>query len=178
MASNEPLGFISLNANGLGNPKILTGLIRWLNKFHNAASKIIYLQETHSIKKNEARWRKEWNNREIIFSHGSSGSKGVAIILPKTIDWEKNSIICSQNGRYVSVKIIVGDKTFYLINCYAPNTTKVKDQLQWLSEIQEILLENREENIIIGGDFNDVFIPALDRYRCKPNTRETEYIKA
>jgi hypothetical protein len=35
-----------------------------------------------------------------------------------------------------------------------------------------------DSNIIIGGDLNDCFIPHLDKYRCKPKTNETEYVKA
>ena len=37
---------------------------------------------------------------------------------------------------------------------------------------------NSDKNIIIGGDLNDAFIPHLDKFRCKPNTMETEYVKA
>ena len=44
--------------------------------------------------------------------------------------------------------------------------------------IQKILVDNNERNIIVGGDLNDVFIPALDRYRSKLNAQETEYVKA
>jgi hypothetical protein len=36
---------------------------------------------------------------------------------------------------------------------------------------------NSDTNIIIGGDLNDAFIPRLDKFRCKPNTMETEYVK-
>jgi exonuclease III len=178
MASNEPLGFLSLNTNGLGETNKRLSLIGWLDKFHNASSKIILLQETHSTDRTKALWEKQWHNREIICSHGDSGSRGVAIVLPKNVDYTVNSIIRSNNGRYVSINITFGKNTFCLINGYAPNTNKPKDQLKWLSEIQKILIDNNEENVIVGGDLNDVFIPMLDRFRCKPNTMETEYVKA
>ena len=178
MELNEPLGFLSLNANGLGETNKRLSLIGWLDKFHNAAAKIIFLQETHSTEKTQALWRKQWNNREIIFSHGDSGSRGVAIVLPKTLDYEITEVIRSTIGRYVSVNIKIGQNNFYLINGYAPNTTKPKDQLKWLTEIQNILVANNEKNIIIGGDLNDVFIPALGRFNCKPNAKETDYVKA
>jgi hypothetical protein len=55
---------------------------------------------------------------------------------------------------------------------------KLQDQLAWLSKIQEILDPNSDKSIIIGGDLNDAFIPKLDKYRCKPNVVETEYIRA
>ena len=53
-----------------------------------------------------------------------------------------------------------------------------KNQLKWLEHIQNILQEHGEANIIIGGDLNDCFIPSLDKYKCKPNTQPTEYVKA
>jgi exonuclease III len=174
----EPISLISLNANGLGEAKKRIKLIGWLKKFYNADNKIIFLQETHTTLKTEPLWDKEWNYRKIIYSHGTSGSKGVAIIFPKNMKYEIHNTKVSQNGRYIAVTVTINDAKFCLINGYAPNTTKLKDQLKWLSEIQTILQENMDTNYIIGGDLNDVFIPMLDRFRCKPGTVETEYVKA
>ena len=78
MSTPEPLGLISLNANGLGEVRRCRTLIQWLNKFHNASSKIIFLQETHSMN----------GTIDIYFSHGDSGSKGVAIIFPKVDNYK------------------------------------------------------------------------------------------
>jgi exonuclease III len=174
----EPLGLLSLNANGLGEAKNRLNLIEWVNKFHNGQKKIILLQETHSTERVEEDWRKEWGFREIVFSHGTSGSKGVAIIFPKHIKYSLEAIKRSQDGRYVSVNVTIDNNKLCIINCYAPNTTKLKDQLKWLEQIQSILLDNSDRNIILGGDLNNVFIPHLDRYKCKPGVVETEYVKA
>ena len=174
----EPISLISLNANGLGKANKRRKLIGWLNKFHNADKKIIFLQETHTTPKIVPLWDKEWNYRKIIYSHGTSGSKGVAIIFPKNMEYEIHDIKLSQEGRYIAVTMTTNDTKFCLINGYAPNTTKLQDQLKWLSEIQIILENNLDTNFIIGGDLNDCFIPMLDRFRCKPGTAETEYVKA
>ena len=174
----EPLSIISLNANGLGDLNKRNSIIGWLKKFHNAENKIICLQETHTTTKIEPLWRKEWNNRKIIFSHGTSGSKGTAIIFPKHMDYTIKDTKISPNGRYIAVSVTIDNSNFCLINCYAPTCNKARDQLKWLEEIQQILQQNTEPNIIIGGDLNDVFIPHLDRYNCKPGTAETEYVKA
>ena len=174
---SDPLGLISLNANGLGEIKKRNMVFEWLKTQHNAASKIVFLQETHTNVRSETLWKNEWDLGEIIFSHGNSGSKGVAIMLPKTMEYTKNSVKCSGNGRYIAINITIEENTFCIINGYAPNCNKLKDQLKWLSEIQEIIEENNDANIIIGGDLNDVFIPMLDRYQCKSNTVETEYVK-
>jgi hypothetical protein len=50
--------------------------------------------------------------------------------------------------------------------------------MSWLEEIQLILQKYDNTHIIIGGDLNDCFIPHLDKYRCKPGTPETNYVKA
>jgi exonuclease III len=176
--ANEPISLISLNANGLGKANKRIKLIGWLKKFHNADKKIIFLQETHTTVRTEPIWNKEWNYRKIIYSHGTSGSKGVAIILPKNMNYEINNTKISPDGRYIALTMTINDTKFCLINGYAPNTTKTQDQLKWLSEIQTILQENMDTNYIIGGDLNDVFIPMLDRFRCKQGTAETEYVKA
>jgi exonuclease III len=152
-------------------------IIRWLDKFHDGEKKIILLQETHASSKVEEIWKKEWKYRRIIFSLGTSGSKGVAIIFPKQMDYKIIDIKRSTNGRYVAVKVKI-ENQFCIINFYAPNCNRLKDQLEWLSEIQEIIQENSDANLIIGGDLNDCFIPHLDRYKCKPGTVETEYVKA
>ena len=176
MESHEPLNLISLNTRGLGNINKRLRLIGWLNKTHNAETKIIFLQETHSTLKSESQWKKDWGGRKVIFSHGGSNSKGVAIILPNNPNYIINDTKLSPDGRYIALNITIDNSTFCLINCYAPN--KPKDQLKWLNQIQEILIANTSNNIIIGGDLNDVFIPALDRYNCKPNVKETEYVNA
>jgi exonuclease III len=178
MCTVEPLSLLSLNANGLGDPSKRRNLICWLNKFHNSKSKFIFLQETHCTNKTEIRWKKEWDNRDIEFSNGDSGSRGVAIIFPKNGDYKINEIIKSKNGRYIAINITIDNKIFCLINCYVPNKGKLQDQLAWLAEIQQILVKNSDTNIIVGGDLNDHFIPKLDKYKCKLNEKETEYVKA
>ena len=54
----EPLGLISLNTNGLGEPRKRLTVMEWLKKFHNAKEKIVFLQETHSIEKTAPLWKK------------------------------------------------------------------------------------------------------------------------
>jgi exonuclease III len=71
MESHEPLGFISLNARGLGDVKKRLNLINWLNNFHNAKSKIIFLQETHSTERSEQLWKNNWEGYEMFFLMGT-----------------------------------------------------------------------------------------------------------
>ena len=176
--SKTPLSIISLNTNGMAEASKRRSVKIWLTKFHNAENKFIFLQETHTTSKSEALWKKEWDQRKILFSHGTSGSAGAVIIFPRNENYIINTSKVSQQGRYVTASVTIEDNKFCLINCYAPNTNKPKDQLKWLAEIQQILQDNMDYNTIIGGDLNDCFIPHLDKYKCKPGTKETEYVKA
>ena len=178
MNPTEPFGLISLNANGLGKIKKRNSLFHWLKQFHNAETKIVFIQETHTTEKIEKSWEKEWDKCDIYFSHGSSDSKGVATIIPKAMNCKVNTIDRSKNGRFLAINITINENTFYIVNCYAPNTTNVKDQLAWLTQVQTLINKNIESNLIIGGDLNDVFNPQMDRYRCPPNVKVTEYMKA
>jgi hypothetical protein len=46
---------------------------------------IVFLQETHSSPGDEEQWMKEWDG-DLIFSHGSSNSKGVIIGFTKNLN--------------------------------------------------------------------------------------------
>jgi exonuclease III len=137
------------------------------------------LQETHSVEKNVPLWKKQWGGSgQLIFSHGTSGSTGVATIIHFSMNYKIKTINRSLDGRYLAIHLDIDEIPYCIINCYAPNTNNLKKQLIWLEHTQNILQEYSDSNIIIGGDLNDVFIPMLDRYKCKPGIQPTEYVKA
>ena len=101
---NIPLNILSLNARGLNKNQKKNKLFFWLNKVHKTKDKIIFLQETHITKENE--WK--WNNLstgKTFFSNGTSKSKGVAILLPKSLEYKLLEEIIDKNGRYIALKI-------------------------------------------------------------------------
>ena len=79
-----------------------------------------FLQETHSKSDTETQWKNEWGG-EIILSHGSPNSCGVAILLKKGVDCVIHSKILDSQGRYIILKAEIKDKMYVLINIYAPN---------------------------------------------------------
>ena len=139
---NEPLSLISLNTNGLGEVKKRGSTIGWLKNTHKAKDKIIFLQETHTTKKSESIWKKEWNEWEIFFSSGGSNCKGVATFIPKSMNYKINEVNSDPNGRYLAINITINNVTYCLINCYAPN--KPNDRIIWLAPIQEIIQKNED----------------------------------
>ncbi len=149
----------SLNVRGIHSKKT-----KRLKHFHNFKKKypnsFIFLQETHSSKDIEIIWSREWGG-EIIYAHGSTSSRGVAILCPHNIEYKLDKIIADTNGRYLFVKILVGDEEFLLANTYAPSGEQA-EKLSFLSEYKNILAQHNQCTIVLGGDFNIHLNPALD----------------
>ena len=87
MSLNPRVTFNSLNVRGLNNEKKRQTIFQWLKSSHQG---ITLLQETYSLERDENLWNRDWGN-QIIFSHGTRHSSGVAILL------DYNIIICIQN---------------------------------------------------------------------------------
>jgi len=82
-----------------------------------------FLQETHSIAATENQWRNEWG-AEMISSHGSSNSRGVAVLFKNGIDCSFSHKIVGPEGRYIILKACIQYNDYVLINVYAPNKDK------------------------------------------------------
>ena len=105
----------------------------------------------------------EWG-AEMISCHGSSNSRGVAILLKNGIDCTIYHKIVDPEGRYLILKACIQDKDYVLINVYAPN--KDKDELNFFNNLRSILKnENLDsvDNIILEGDLNCPLDSSLDK---------------
>ena len=71
----DSLKLLSLNVRGLGNFRKRRATFTWLRK---QKADLIFLQETHTTKNCESQWKKEWGS-SIMFSHGSTNARGVAV---------------------------------------------------------------------------------------------------
>ena len=110
------------------------------------------LQETHSDLSSEKQWQLEWGS-EIIFSHGSRTSKGVAILLPVGIPYKLNECEISLDGRYIAANIEVDSEfNFSLINLYAPTQDNTEEQINVLKEVGNVIDQIAGDNLIVGGD--------------------------
>ncbi len=78
----DSLKLYSLDTRGLQQTKKRLAIFRFLKQKSNA---ITLLQETHSVITDEVIWKKDWCG-EIIFSHGTYNSRGVAILIPQNND--------------------------------------------------------------------------------------------
>lgn len=151
---------VSLNVRGIGNFKKRRTIFTWCRK---QKADFIFLQETHSKMDSETCWRNEWGS-DIIMAHGTSNSRGVAILVKKDVDCTIHSKVLDPSGQYVIIKAEFNDKMYVLINIYAPN--KDSNIVSFFNNLLLILRNNNfdeEENIIMGGDFNCPLNPLMDK---------------
>ena len=153
------------NVNGIGDFKTRKRYFNFLSKLKKD---IILLQETHSTEKDEPWWRNQIRS-DIIFSHGTSISRGVCIILRRSSDIKLLDSVKDKVGRFICIKVEVHKEIFVIVNVYAPNNEK--EHVDFFTDLYLKLQEFNDEGhkCIIGGDFN--FIQDLDMDREGGNMR-------
>lgn len=160
----------SLNVRGIGELKKRKKIFNWLKK-HGSENGIAFLQETYSSKEIEGQWTKNFKG-EIIFDHGTSHSKGVAILLGNELDYKIISKEISNEGRFIILKLEIQSQECTLINSYLPNIEK--DQISVLQSLVTKLesMDARDSmNIIWGGDFNLYFDLSLETFGGNPKLK-------
>lgn len=156
---NLNVSLISLNVRGLRNYKKNRKMLNWILK-HGGKSGISFLQETHSSDDIEHKWKQRFKG-EIIFSHGSKHSKGVAILLGDKVEYKIILVKKDEEGRLIIIHCEIQGRQFMLINSYFPNDEK--QQITFLKTIFQKIETfdlSTEASIIWGGDFN--FVRNLD----------------
>ena len=112
------------------------------------------MQETHSTKSNEKKWQNKWGYK-IIFSHGTSNSRGTYIHCKNNFDLEitkfyrDNSYCWCNNWR---------EKVDFE-NVYAPNN----DTPEFFDEVFSVLEAFDGESLVVGSDFHCILKPVLDK---------------
>ena len=125
----ELIRFSTFNARGLSENSKRRLVMNWLRKYSNG---IIFLQETHSVKVSEQLWRNDWKG-QIEFCHGSSSARGVAILVPLSIDLTIKEVIRDNTGRFLLLDTTFENQSLIIINVYAPNKDKTKRLLKFLT---------------------------------------------
>ena len=123
----------------------------------------IFLQETHSKVEDITFWSKQWGD-EMYFSHGTSRSAGVAILL-KNFKGQIISHVADVNGHWLILIVTIDDFKLILVNIYGYNgITENKNLLEQIGlRLDNIKSTYSTENVIIGGDLNLVHDEFLDK---------------
>ena len=88
VCSNLAFKLISLNARGIRSFDERKAVFGWLLE---QKVDLCFLQETYSTKEVENIWKKQWKG-EMFFSHGSEHSRGVLILIKKSLEFELISV--------------------------------------------------------------------------------------
>jgi exonuclease III len=154
------IDLFSLNVNGLGDKLKRLAVFK---KLKNLGKCICFLQETHTTEASESTWNFLWGNNNTIFSHGTSNSKGVAILFSKGLNVTIEKKCIDQNGRFIIVDLECEGQTFTLVNLYAPTKNFEIEQIDTLQQLCSHLINFKRENLMLGGDFNLNLNPRLDK---------------
>ena len=150
-----------MNARGLGNQKKRVSVFRWLT---NQKADVVFLQECHTSKDTEHLFKRDWSG-PVLFSHGNTQSRGVAILIQENLDFKViDEIYNSPDGRLLILDVLIQDSNFKLVNLYAPN--KEGEQIAFYNLVNNVFKKyklDEEENVIMGGDFNIIFDHLLEK---------------
>ena len=150
----------SLNCNGLGDK---TKRMTVLNNLKRKGPGIFMLQETHSTPELENSWIMQWGSKKVFFSHGTSNSRGTAILVSDACDITVNNVIKDVNGRYVILDADIDGMKCTIANIYAPTRNFESEQIEVFRSFTESIELCDNENIFMGGDYNVYLNPRLDK---------------
>lgn len=152
--------FYSLNTHGLADDAKRRSLFHHLNTQYKKG--VFFLQETHSSSDTIDQWQNEFGGR-IYSAHGAPNSCGVAILVPAGISLSVENVYEDKEGRFVILETLADGQCTLLVNVYAPTRNHVNDQCQFLRTLEDKILNFDYVNLIMGGDWNTIFSPKLDK---------------
>jgi exonuclease III len=163
----------SLNVNGFTSPRgaqKLQAIIDLCSQAH-----ISFLQETHAVSPEQLRLFQSTFPGTIYWNHPATLQfTGTAICVAETptLKVTQHSVLVPQ--RVQRLDVTWDERKYVLVNVYAP--THHPQVAQWHAELQDLLAavftSCRDAYIIVGGDFNFVADPHLDRGTGVPTAAE------
>ena len=137
--------------NGVKRKKILTYL-------KQKKTDLAFIQETHLNEDESVKFKRDWVG-QVYFRAYSNRKRGVIILVRKNIDFRVLKHYSHQEGRWVIVDAVLEGQKITFVNVYAPNTS----QPEFFHEVGNTVRSIGNDNIIIGGDFNQVRDVFLDK---------------
>jgi len=88
----------------------------------------------------------------VVCSHSASDSRGVSILLNKSLNFAILDKWEDTDGRLLLLNIQIDDTILTLVCIYAPNCKTARNA--FFKKVSSILKEYRTGILILGGDFN------------------------
>lgn len=161
--------FVSWNVKGLGH---VIKRAKVFSHLKSLCADIIFLQETHIKHTSKGKLKVGWVD-QLYEANFSTKARGVAILIRKNIPFIKSSVINDPNGRFVIVAGTLNSVPTTLVNLYAPNF----DNPDFFQKVFNMIPDFFSTNVIIGGDFNCVLDPLLDKQFSKSLQKSNSCIR-
>lgn len=116
------------------------------------------IQETHLNEEESAKLKREWVG-QVYYSAFSTRKRGVIILVRKNIDFRVLKQITDKEGRWVILDAMLESQRITIANIYGPNAISPN----FFNELCNVIRDIGNDNIILGGDFNQVRDWVLDK---------------
>ncbi len=167
--SQQKIG--TLNLNGARDVRKRMMLYEFINQ---KSVDVMFIQETHSDKRNEVDWKREWGG-QLFLSHKSSMSGGVAILFSKNVTPVSYEFVEIEKGRFLKVIVKFEKKCIVFLNIYAPNNGA--ERVLFLNLVNTTLKSlNTDDFLVLGGDFNCTENDKVDRNHLEPHVASQKVI--
>ncbi len=145
--------------NGLNSAVKRTRVLEYL---HLKSISCALIQETHLKQSNVARFQNKYY-KLAAFSCALNKTKGVLILVNRKLNLTIEHLGSDEKGIFVFIrcKIYNNNNRLALVSIYGPNETD--SAVTFLTQISKTLLEQIDCPLVVGGDFNAVVNPALDK---------------
>ncbi len=153
--SMHTLNILSLNVNGLNSAVKRTHVLEYL---HRKSISCALIQETHLKQSDVARFQNKYY-KLAAFSSAQNKTKGVLILVNRKLNLTIEHLGSDEKGRFVFIRCNIYNNRLALVSIYGPNET----DSAFLTQISKTLLEEIDCPLVVGGDFNAVINPALDK---------------
>ncbi len=150
------LNILSLNVNGLNSAVKRTCVLEYL---HRKSISCALIQETHLKQSDVARFQNK-HYKLAAFSCAHNKTKGVLIlVVNRKLNLTIEHLCSDEKGRFVFIRCKIYNNRSALVSIYGPNET----DSAFLTQISKTLLKQIDCPLVVGGDFNAVVNPALDK---------------
>ena len=68
-----------------------------------------------------------------------------------------------QTGRILLIECKIENNEYVIVNVYTPTKNMPQEQMNFLSNLRDVLYNYSDKALIIGGDFNACLDPTLDK---------------
>lgn len=155
MTSNNILKLVSWNVRGTSSA---TKLGRVMTHLDQLKGDVYFLQETHMLNREIIRLKKRWVG-DVFHSTFNSKARGAAILIRRGVPFVADISVLDPHGRYVMVSGRLQGIPVLFACVYGPNW----DDSPFITRLFTSFPDLEGHYIIMGGDFNLVQDPVLDR---------------